>query len=247
MGGFKSQVMKPMQFLLPGIFLACLIQSPMPKKKAILVFSKTAGYHHASIKNGQLAIMQLGKENGFNVDTTSDASVFTKKGLSKYRAVIFLSTTGDVLNGEQQTAFEEYIKSGKGFIGIHGATDTEYDWPWYAKLVGAQFTDHPKQQEATLLITDNTHASTSHLPATWQRKDEWYNFKNINPDIHVVMTVDDKSYTGGKHPGSHPIAWYHEYDGGKAFYTAIGHTEESYSDNNFLQHLLGGIKYVLSN
>lgn len=237
--------MKRAHYFLPAILLGLLIQPYLRKKKSVLVFSKTAGYHHASIKNGQLAIMQLGNENGFTVDTTSDAAVFTKKGLAKYKAVIFLSTTGDVLNNEQQTAFEEYIRSGKGFMGIHGATDTEYDWPWYAKLVGAQFTDHPKQQEAKLLITDNTHASTSHLPATWQRKDEWYNFRNINPAIHVVMTVDEKSYSGGKNGDNHPIAWYHEYDGGRSFYTAIGHTEESYADPVFLKHILGGIRYVI--
>lgn len=237
--------MKRAHYFLPGILLALFIQPGLRKKTSVLVFSKTAGYHHASIKQGQLAIMQLGKDNGFNTDTTSDAAVFTKKGLAKYKAVIFLSTTGDVLNNEQQTVFEEYIKSGKGFMGIHGATDTEYDWPWYAKLVGAQFSDHPKQQEAKLLITDNTHASTAHLPATWQRKDEWYNFKNINPAIHVVMTVDEKSYSGGKHGDNHPIAWYHEYDGGRVFYTALGHTEESYADENFLKHLLGGIRYII--
>ncbi|HEX2630282.1 MAG TPA: ThuA domain-containing protein [Chitinophagaceae bacterium] len=239
--------MKRVNYFLPAILLALFIQPVVRKKPSVLVFSKTAGYHHASIKNGQLAIMQLGNENGFNVDTSSDASLFTKKGLSKYKAVIFLSTTGDVLNNEQQTAFEEYIRSGKGFMGIHGATDTEYEWPWYAKLVGAQFSDHPKQQEAKLLIADNTHASTSHLPATWQRKDEWYNFKNINPDIHVVMTVDEKSYSGGKNGDNHPMAWYHEYDGGRSFYTAIGHTEESYTDPAFIKHLLGGIQYAIGN
>lgn len=235
--------MKPLHYFLPGILLLGLFSQDMPKKKRILVFSKTAGYHHASIKQGQLAIMQLGSENGFAVDTSADASVFTKKGLSKYKAVIFLNTTGDVLNNEQQTVFEEYIRSGKGFVGIHAATDTEYDWPWYAKLVGAQFSNHPKIQDAKLLITDNTHASTAHLPATWPRKDEWYNFKNQNPDVHVVMTVDEKSYEGGKNGDNHPMAWYHEYDGGRAFYTALGHTEESYADVNFLKHLLGGIKY----
>jgi type 1 glutamine amidotransferase len=238
--------MKRTHYVLPGILLALFIQPGLRKKPSVLVFNKTAGYHHTSIKQGQLAIIQLGNDNGFNVDTTSDASVFTKKGLSKYKAVIFLNTTGNVLNDDQQTAFEDYIRSGKGFMGIHAATDTEYDWPWYAKLVGAQFSDHPKQQEAKLLISDNTHGSTAHLPATWQRKDEWYNFKNINPAIHVVMRVDEKSYTGGKNGDNHPMAWYHEYDGGRSFYTAIGHTDESYTDTNFLKHILGGIRYVIN-
>ncbi len=216
------------------------------KQPRILVFSKTAGYRHASIKAGKEALLKMGSQNNWLVDTTEDAAAFTSKNLKKYAAVIFLSTTGNILNDEQQTAFEKYMQSGKGFVGIHAATDTEYDWPWYCKLVGANFLSHPKQQNATLHITDSTHLSTKHLPATWLRFDEWYNFKNQNNAVKVLITIDEKSYEGGKNGDNHPIAWYHNYDGGKAFYTGLGHTDASFTEENFLAHLLGGLQYVMS-
>jgi type 1 glutamine amidotransferase len=216
-----------------------------PKKiKSVLVFSKTAGFRHASIAEGKTALLLLGQANNFSVDTTEDATWFTDNKLKKYSAVVFLNTTGDVLNTDQQKAFEKYIQSGKGFAGIHSAADTEYDWAWFAKLVGANFESHPNPQKAKLNVIDKTHLATAHLPAIWERTDEWYNFKNINPSTKVIMTIDENSYEGGKNGSNHPMAWYHKYDGGKAFYTALGHTSESYWEPLFLQHLLGGIKYA---
>ena len=216
------------------------------KTPRVLVFSRTVKFHHASIPAGQAALQKLGKENNFEVDTTTDASLFTDKNLKKYDAVIFLSTTGDVLNDEQQAAFQKFIQSGKGYMGIHAATDTEYDWPWYNQLVGAYFKSHPKQQDAVVNIVDGAHISTKHLPATWKRFDEWYNFKNLQPGLHVLITIDEKSYMGGENGDFHPMAWYHDFDGGRAFYTEFGHTDESYLDPLFLQHLLGGIQYAIT-
>ncbi|MEI6946587.1 ThuA domain-containing protein [Paraflavisolibacter sp. H34] len=215
-----------------------------PRKK-VLVFSKTAGFHHASIADGNRALLKLGADNGFGVDTTTDAAWFTSKQLQQYTAVVFLNTTGDVLNPEQQAAFEAYIRGGGGYAGVHAASDTEYDWPWFGRLTGAYFTNHPKPQEALLHVTDGTHPSTRHLPLEWKRFDEWYNFKNIGTDLKVLLTIDEKSYEGGKNGDPHPMAWYHAYEGGRAFYTALGHTSESYSDPLFLQHLLGGIQYAI--
>ncbi|WCT11408.1 ThuA domain-containing protein [Mucilaginibacter jinjuensis] len=212
--------------------------------KSVLVFSKTAGFHHASIAAGIPAIIKLGQENGFNVDTTTNSALFTESNLKKYDAVIFLSTTGDVLNDEQQEAFKKYIESGKGFVGIHAATDTEFDWPWYGDLAGAYFSRHPKPQQATLHIIDHSFIATKSLPDTWSKFDEWYNFKYIAKDLHVLITIDEKSYTGGENGDNHPISWYHEYDGGRAFTTVLGHTDESYTDPLFLKHILGGIKYA---
>ena len=214
--------------------------------KRVLVFSKTRGFHHASIPAGIAAIQKLGMENNFAVDTTTDSSFFVKKTLKKYDAVIFLSTTGNVLNDQEQKAFEKYIQKGGGFVGVHAATDTEYDWPWYNRLVGAYFKSHPKQQEAVLNITDPTHISTKHLPLVWKRFDEWYNFKNIQEGLHVLITIDEKSYTGGINGDFHPMAWYQDFDGGRAFYTEMGHTDESYLDPLYLQHLLGGIEYAMN-
>lgn len=226
-------------------FLPLMIAVTTKQKKKILVFAKTAGFRHASIPKGKEALLLMGKQNNFAVDTTEDAAVFTSKNLQQYDAVVFLSTTGDVLNNEQQAAFENYIRSGKGFVGIHAATDTEYEWPWYGKLVGAYFANHPKQQNAKLQLTTEQHISTKHLPKTWERFDEWYNFKNRNNDVKVLLTIDESSYQGGKEGSYHPMAWYHAYDGGRAFYTALGHTDESYKEEAFLKHVLGGIHYAM--
>jgi len=214
-------------------------------KPRVLVFSKTAGYHHESIPDGLVAIQKLGTENNFDVDTTSDASWFIEDSLKNYSAVVFLCTTGDVFNQYQENDFERYIQAGGGFVGVHAATDTEYDWGWYTKLVGAQFSDHPQIQDAKLNVINKDHASTKHLPETWNRKDEWYSFKKVNKETKVLVKIDEASYQGGSDMGDHPMAWFHNYDGGRAFYTALGHTKESYSEEAFLQHLLGGIQYAI--
>jgi len=234
----------PVLFILFCIILnSCRTDS----KPRILVFSKTAGYRHASIDTGKLAIMKLGEENNFIVDTTEDASKFTEDNLKKYAAIVFLSTTGNVLNAKQEAAFERFIQAGGGFTGIHSATDTEYDWIWDARLVGANFLSHPKIQPAKIIVTDKENMATKHLPEIWERTDEWYNFKKPNKDVHVLLKIDETSYEGGKMNNDHPMAWYHEYDGGRAFYTELGHTEASYADSNYLKHILGGIQYAIGN
>ncbi|HVY73856.1 MAG TPA: ThuA domain-containing protein, partial [Puia sp.] len=216
-----------------------------PGNPKVLIFVKTAGYHHASIQAGVRAIMDLGKANHFDTDTTSDASRFTEDSLSRYAAVIFLNTTGDLLNNYQEADFERYIQSGGGYVGVHAATDAEYDWGWYGRLAGAWFNGHPEQQEAVVKVVDADNAATRHLPAEWRRKDEWYNFKKISPDIHVLLSIDEKSYHGGTNGDNHPISWYHNFDGGRSWYTEMGHTDESYSDSLFLKHLLAGIEYAI--
>lgn len=216
-------------------------------KPGILVFTRTKGFYHQSIPTGSAAIRKLGQENNFIVDTTGDPRYFVQDSLKNYAAVIFLNTTQNVLNGDQQVAFERYIQSGGGFVGVHAAADTEYDWAWYNKLVGAYFLSHPKIQKAIVQVVDSTHPSTSFLPRKWERTDEWYNYKSINADIKVLATMDETSYQGGQNGNNHPIAWYHAFDGGRAFYTGFGHTNESYSDPLFLRHLLEGIKYAIGN
>ncbi|RPD39202.1 ThuA domain-containing protein [Chitinophaga barathri] len=213
-------------------------------KPRLLVFSKTAGFRHDCIPVAKLAMIQLGARNGFDVDTTEDASVFNTKNLKQYKAVMFLNTTGDVLNAEQQTVMESYIKKGGGYIGVHAATDTEYEWPWYNQLVGAYFLSHPHQQTATLQVVNREHPATRHLDASWVRKDEWYNFKSIVPGLNVLIKIDESSYQGGKNGNDHPMSWYREFDGGRTFYTELGHTKESYKEEAFLKHVLGGIEYV---
>lgn len=214
----------------------------------VLIFSRTKGYYHESIPSGIAAIQKLGSENGFQVDTTKDAGKFTADNLKNYKAIIFLSTTQDVLNDEQQAAMENYIRSGGGFVGIHAAADTEYEWPWYNKLVGAYFKSHPNNpnvRKAVVNVLNKDHIATKGLPDKWERSDEWYNYKDINPELKVLARLDEKSYQGGENGDNHPIIWYHDYDGGRAFYTGGGHTKESYDDPVFMQHVLGGIEYAM--
>ncbi|RDC54394.1 ThuA domain-containing protein [Pedobacter chinensis] len=225
-----------------------LFQSHISYRKTprILVFSKTTGFRHNSIETGKTAILKLGNEHNFSVDTTENAAIFTEDNLKKYAAVIFLNTTGDVLDNKQQVAFERYIQAGGGFVGVHAATDTEYEWPWYGKLAGAYFTSHPAVQEAKFIIKDKNHPSTKFLTdSVWLHKDELYNFKDINPDIKVLITIDETSYKGGKNGSFHPFSWYHDFDGGRAFYTSMGHTKETWTDEMFLKHLNGGIEYAI--
>jgi cytochrome c len=219
---------------------------PFAARYRVLVFSRTAGFRHDSIPDAIAAVHALGDQNGFLVTATEDPSVFTDPGLVGYSAVIFLLTTGDVLDDSQQAAFERYIEAGNGFVGVHSAADTEYDWPWYGGLVGAYFASHPDIQTAVVDREDPNHLSTVALPDLWVRTDEWYNFRGNprdNGDIHVLASLDEASYSGGT-MGDHPIAWYHTYAGGRAWYTAGGHTRESYSDPLFLEHLMGGIEYA---
>ena len=211
----------------------------------VLVFSKTAGFRHASIPTGVEAIKNLGEKNGLTVEATEDSSAFTDTNLARFSTVVFLNTTGDILNDDQQAAFERYIRSGGGFLGIHAAADTEYDWPWYGRLVGAYFKTHPAIQDATVVVADRVHPSTRHLPMRWQRRDEWYAYRsNPRGKVHVLATLDERTYEGGGMGHDHPIAWCHEFDGGRAFYTGGGHTNESFAEPAFLQHLLGGILWT---
>ena len=239
---------KPVVFrcalLILTLFFVTACRHP-EKQPHVLIFTKTNGFHHRSIADGVSAILLLAKQNHFEADTSSDAEWFRDDLLEPYAAVIFLNTTGNLLNVSQKLALQKFIESGKGFVGVHAAADAEYGWSWYGHLVGAWFNGHPEQQEAVLLITDSANDATRHLPRPWKRKDEWYNFKDIYPGLHLLLTIDEKSYSGGTNGTVHPMAWYHEYDGGRSWYTALGHTEASYSESLFLGHLLAGINYAI--
>lgn len=220
----------------------CLAQ---PTKKRVLIFSKTNGYYHESIPAGIDAIQELGKAHDFMVDTTTNGSLFTDDGLSRYAAIIFLSPSGNVLDSVQKACFIRYIQAGGGFMGIHGASTIERDWKWYGQLVGAVFSDHPEPQYGTIIISDHNDPSTRHLPSKWIRKDEWYNFREIPVNVHVLLVVDEGTYEGGTHGEYHPLAWCHEFDGGRSFYTAIGHYADSYKDPLQMAHILAGIQYAM--
>lgn len=234
-------------FILAGCF-PFFSDSEPPR---VLVFSKTEGFRHASIEAGVAAIRQMAEEKGFLVEATEDDSVFNEQDLARYSAVVFLCTTGDILDQQQQVAFTRYIQAGGGFVGIHSATDTEYAWPWYGRLVGGYFLSHPGNpnvREGTVLVADATHPSTETLPATWVHTDEWYDIRDFNTDVTVLLNADETTYKRPEeNPASEPrpIAWYHEFEGGRAFYTGLGHTAESYAEPLFLDHLWGGLQYAL--
>lgn len=214
----------------------------------LLVFSKTAAFRHTSITPGIAAIQQMGVTGNFSVKATEDASIFRLDSLQKFKAVVFLNTTGDILNGTQQTAMEQYIQNGGGFAGIHAAFDTEYGWPWYGNMIGVWFSDHPAEQTAIVRKLNGTHPASSTLPATWQRFDEWYNFGTWNrtSNIFYLFKVDETTYSGGTEGDPHPISWYGPYDGGRVFMTAMGHGDAMYTEANFLTHLYGGIQYAMT-
>lgn len=216
------------------------------QKSKVLLFSKTAGFHHASIPVGIEAIKKIGGANDFSVDTTTNAALFTTQNLAQYKALIFLSTTGDLFDSTEEQALQQYVEKGGGLIGVHAATDAEYNWPWYGKTMGGYFESHPKQQQAKLIVVDASHPATKGLPKEWTRFDEWYNFKNLNPDVHVLLKLDETSYEGGKNGTNHPAAWWQDVGKGRVFYTTLGHTDESYAEPMFLQHLTGGILFVLN-
>ncbi|MER7362742.1 ThuA domain-containing protein [Nonomuraea wenchangensis] len=243
----KTSVLRRLAVTVAAITVAATVTPAVPAQAAafkVLVFSKTAGFRHDSIPTGIQAIRDLGTANDFAVDATEDSNAFTTANLAQYKAVVFLSTTGDVLNDNQQAAFQTYVDGGGGYVGVHSAADTEYNWPYYGQLMGAWFNNHPAIQQATVRTEDRAHAATAHLGTTWSRTDEWYNYRtNPRPNVRVLQSLDEGSYSGGG-MGDHPITWCHPQSAGRAFYTGLGHTQESYADPNFRALLLGGIRYT---
>jgi uncharacterized protein len=224
----------------------CLVLFGFTKPKPkVLIFSKTNGYHHASIATGIAAIQKLGEENGFSVDTTTDSTRFRPGILKQYAALIFVSPTGTVFGPEEEKALQDYIHHGGGFVGVHAATDCEYKWQWYGDLVGGYFLSHPKQQQARFIVVDPNSPAMQGFPNPWTHFDELYNFKYLNPTIKVLLKIDETSYTGGANGDNHPFSWYHDFEGGRSFYTALGHTDATWSDPLFLHHLLTGIRYAM--
>jgi len=219
--------------------------APAARAARVLVLSKTAGFRHASIPAGVAAVRRLGEAHGFVVEATEDAGRISDGGLAPYRAVVFLSTTGDFLDSAEQAALQRFVERGGGWVGVHAAADAEVGWPWYGGLVGAWFARHPAVQPATVHVTDRRHPATASLPASWERTDEWYDFRsNPRGSVHVLATVDESTYTGGRMGADHPVVWCHTVGAGRSFYTALGHTTESFAEPLFLAHLLGAIRWT---
>ncbi|SHH34869.1 ThuA domain-containing protein [Wenyingzhuangia marina] len=210
---------------------------------SVLVFSKTAGYRHESIETGIEALKKMAEENKWKITFSEDASIFNNKDLASFNTLLFLNTTGDILNEGQQKAMKKFIESGNGFVGVHAATDTEMEWEWYGEMTGAVFKNHPKIQKATVKLNKKEqHVATIHLKDQEVFLDEWYNFHlPVSNKIKVLATLDESSYTGEQMGVSHPIIWYQIFHGARIFYTGMGHTKESFSDIRFLNQLKNAV------
>lgn len=212
----------------------------------ILVFTKTEGFRHDCIPVAKKCLKNICGTNEWKFVSSEDAGIFNKEQLQKFDVVVFLNTTGDILNEAQQSAFEKYIRNHGAFLGIHAAADTEHDWFWYGNLVGTYFKSHPEIQKAEIVVKDSSHVCCNHFPKDWQPIDEWYNFKSQpHSNCQIVLELNEASYTGGEMNGNHPITWWQNYDGGRAFYTGLGHTKEIYKDPIFIQHLDSALKWLM--
>ncbi len=218
----------------------------------ILLFSHSTGYRHASIEPGIAAIQGLGAREKMTVIPSADPGVFTPEGLRGFDAIIFLSTSTDPkkpesewFQGPRREALQAFVRRGGGIVGIHAASDSHYHWRWYGRMIGGHFAKHPPGTPAgNLKVVDRNHTATKGVAPTMRRVDEWYYFDDYNPETKVLVTLDPTSI-GEKDVNPNPISWAHEFEGGRVFYTAMGHTVETYSDRNFLNHLAGGLRWVM--
>jgi type 1 glutamine amidotransferase len=232
----------------------CSFSKAQQKQFKVLMVTTTRGWHHESLHAGVLAIQDLAKRNFFDAVLLEDPHGFTDQFLSQFQVVLFLNTTGDIFDSAQQKVMERFIESGKGFVGIHSASDTEYDWEWYTKLVGRMFHIHPAIQTARLNILDNSFPGLQGFTGNKLWTDEWYEFgpEKIS-GLNYIMSVDETSYNPKVNWGDkkgegmgklHPVAWYHDYDGGRSFYMALGHLPTCFSDAGFLNFLYAGIYWA---
>lgn len=212
----------------------------------VFVFTKTNGFRHKSIPKGIEKINDWSKTEQWSVAFSEDSTRINDNVLNQIDVLVFLNTKGNILGDAEKEALVRYINNGGGFVGIHLATGTEVDWFWFHQMIGAQFKDHPKVQSARMFVNHSfKHPSVSHLGDTFEIIDEWYNFKeSVLPHVNVVLTLDESSYTGIKMGENHPIAWYHYYEGGRVFYTGLGHTDEIYDNEDYKKHLIGAINWA---
>lgn len=225
------------------------------KGKQVLIYTRNGeGYVHDNIQASIDALEELCEEMEILTTVTDDPAIFESKKLQKFDAVIFSNSNNEAfLNDKQRKNFQEYIRSGNGFVGIHSACASERDWPWFWSMVGGTFVRHAKLQDFDIKITDPKHISTRHLPELWKWEDECYYVHQMNPDIHVLLSVDLTTindpgrieYPGTVFGDQFPLAWCHKFEGGKSWFTTLGHKIEYYKDENFRKHIAGGIQWVL--
>lgn len=226
------------------LLATCLAASAMPPPQPrVLVFTRTSGWRHDSIPTAVAALQRLAAREGMLAVHSEDATDFNPATLGRYRAIVFANTTLDVLDAAQQGAMQDFVRAGGGFMGIHSAADTEYDWPWYGQLVGAWFDSHPPGLQTTRVVFEH---DGQRVGETWKATDELYNYRvNPRPRVRVTATVTEADYRGGNMGADHPIAWCHAFDGGRAWYTGLGHEAALYADPVFEAQLRRGLRYAV--
>ena len=208
----------------------------------ILVFTRTTGFRHDSIPTAVALLRSLATESGLQVEHSEDASLFRDETLRHYRAVVFASTTGNILDAAQRAALQRFVRGGGGFLGVHAAADTEYSSPWYGELIVARFTSHPPGLQTTRVHFEGDDKAAK----PWRVTDELYNYdRNPRGHARVIATVDEADYDGGTMGADHPIAWCHDRFGGRSWYTGLGHDSALYADATYRRHLLRGLRYVV--
>lgn len=220
----------------------------------VLVFTRTEGFRHPSIDNARAWFDQRA-DDGLDVTATEETDLFTATGLAEFDVVAFVNTTGDVLDEDEAAAFQEWVETGGGFVGVHSAADTEHESDWYGELVGGHFTSHPLGlQDATLATEAPEDPTVAHLPETWEFREEYYNFdRNPRRTADVLLSLDEETATfwngddATEHftmRGDHPIAWSRDFGDGRSWYTNLGHTPSTWDDERFTTHVLEGIRWA---
>ncbi len=250
----------PISLRSASLTLLLLASMPLSAADKVLVYTRNftkdgKGFVHDNIAACTKTLKELGADNGFVTEVSDDPAVFTAASLKPYKALVFANSNNEAFaNDDQRAAFKAYIQAGGGFVGIHSSCGSERDWPYFQHVQGGKFLVHAPLQKFTIKVLDAVHPATAHLGKTWVWSDECYFFTNLNPDLKVLLALDpstplDKFSLSqpnlGQHNGQFPLAWCHEADGARAFYTSLGHKIEYYSDPTFKQHLLGGIQWVL--
>ena len=247
----KNLLLLLISFLM--INTACNAQKEQEFEKSIniLVFTKTAGYRHASISSGLKMLSDQSEKQNWVITATEDASLLRDDFLERFDVAVFLNPTGDAICDAGQIAFEKFMKTGKGFVGIHAAADFEYEWEFYGDLVGGYFRAHPPAQKATVIFENFDHPAMKPFEGkkTYTTVDEWYSFKeNPRPNVNVLAKLDESTIKKGKNDdwkmGDHPLIWWNEKDGIRSFYTVFGHTHEAFQDELIIEHIKNAINWA---
>lgn len=247
--GLAALALSVLAFNVPGV-----AAKGTDKKAKVLIYSGSTGFRHDSIPAGVEAVKGIATRLGYSFDATEDPEVFTAGKLAAYKAIVFVSTTTDPKKpesewfvGARRDALVGFLKAGNGVVGLHAAADSHYHWGWYGQMMGAYFERHPKgTPKATQTVVDANFPATAKLPKTITRNDEWYYYKDFDPTLHVLITVDPATIGEGEADvNPNPQAWYHEFGGGRVFYSGLGHTSESYSEPYIIDLISGGLKYAV--